>query len=126
MSAREYLSKREQQIMELVYRQGAMTAVEIQSSLPDKLANSGVRTLLTILERKGWLVHEEVGAKYVYHPAKPREEAARSALQGLVQTFYNGSLGGLVVTLLNDREVDLSPTDIEEIKGLISKAEAEK
>jgi len=63
MRTKEYLSKREQQIMELVYRNGRMTAVEIQEGLPDNLANSSVRTLLTILERKGWLKHDEAGAK---------------------------------------------------------------
>jgi predicted transcriptional regulator len=126
MSVPKYLSKREQQIMELIYRHGRMTAAEIQEGLPDKLANSGVRTLLSILERKGWLLHEEAGSKskYVYFPAKPSEEAAKSAFQELLQTFYNGSLRGLVTTLLNDREVRLSPTDIEEIKELIAKAEA--
>jgi BlaI family transcriptional regulator, penicillinase repressor len=126
MASREYLSKREQQIMDLVYRQGKMTAGEIQLALPGEPANSSVRTFLSILERKGWLLHEEDGAKYVYFPAKPHEEAAKSALHGLLQTFYNGSLGGLVATLVNDREVKLSQTDIDEIKALISKAEAEK
>src|ERR1700689_294432 len=109
MSTREYLSKREQQIMELIYQNGRMSATEIQEGLPDNLANSGVRTLLTILEKKGWLLHDEARSKYVYYPAKPREEAAKSALHGLLQTFYNGSLGSLVTTLLNDQEVKLSP-----------------
>ncbi len=112
--------------MELIYRNGRMTAVEIQESLPDKLANSGVRTLLSILEKKGWLRHDEEGSKFVYYAAKPHGEAAKSALHGLLQTFYNGSLGNLVTTLLNDRELRLSPSDIEEIKELISKAEANK
>ena len=124
MSAQKYLSKREQQIMELIYRNGRMTAAEIQAGLPDKLANSGVRTLLTILEKKGWLLHDEAGAKYVYYAAEAHEQAAKSALHGVLQTFYNGSLGSLVTTLLSDREVKLSPSDIEEIKELISKAEA--
>jgi predicted transcriptional regulator len=126
MSTHEYLSKREQQIMELIYRNGRMSATEIQSSLPGNLANSGVRTLLTILEKKGWLLHDEAGAKYVYYAAKPREDAAKSALLGLLQTFYDGSLGSLVATLVNDRELKLSPGEIEEIKVLISKAEAEQ
>ena len=126
MSTREYLSKREQQIMELIYRNDRMSAAEIQSGLPGNLANSGVRTLLTILEKKGWLLHDEAGSKFVYYAAKPREEAAKSALQGLLQTFYNGSLGSLVATLVNDREVQLTSTDIEEIKELIAKAEAEQ
>lgn len=112
--------------MELIYRQGRMTAAEIQGGLPDRLANSGVRTLLTILERKGWLLHDEAGSKYVYYAAKPREEAAKSAVRGLLQTFYDGSLASLVTTLLSDEEAKLSPSDIEEIKELIAKAEAEQ
>jgi len=99
--------------MELIYRNGRMTAVDIQEGLPDRLANSGVRTLLSILERKGWLLHDEAGAKFVYHAAKPREEAAKSALHGLLHTFYDGSLGSLVATLVNDQEVRLSHNDIE-------------
>ena len=125
MRTKEYLSKREQQIMELVYRNGRMTAVEIQEGLPDNLANSSVRTLLTILERKGWLKHDEAGAKYVYFAAKEREDEAKSALQGLLQTFYNGSLGSLVATLVSDRETRLTPEEIEEIKELIAKSEAQ-
>ncbi len=125
MRTKEYLSKREQQIMEMVYRNGRMTAVEIQDGLSGNLANSSVRTLLTILERKGWLRHDEAGAKYVYYAAKEREDEAKSALHGLLQTFYNGSLGSLVATLVSDRETRLTPEEIEEIKELIAKSEAQ-
>ena len=111
--------------MEMVYRNGRMTAVEIQDGLSGNLANSSVRTLLTILERKGWLRHDEAGAKYVYYAAKEREDEAKSALHGLLQTFYNGSLGSLVATLVSDRETRLTPEEIEEIKELIAKSEAQ-
>jgi len=110
--------------MELIYQNGRMTATEVQAGLPDNLANSGVRTLLSILERKGWLLHDETGSKYVYYAARSHEEAAKSALRGVLQTFYSGSLGSMVTTLLSDRELRLSPSDIEEIKELISKSEA--
>ncbi len=112
--------------MELIYRHGRMTAAEIQAQLTGELANSSVRTLLTILEKKGWLLHDEAGVKYVYYAARPHDEAAKSAFRGLLNTFYNGSLGSLVATLVNDREVKLTQQDIAEIKELISKAEVEK
>src|SRR5262245_4743146 len=85
------LTKRERQIMDVLYRLGRTTAAEAMDDLEDAPGNSTVRTQLRVLERKGHVRHEEEGLRYVYMPTVPRHSARRSALKHLVDTFFDGS-----------------------------------
>ncbi|MGV3617264.1 MAG: BlaI/MecI/CopY family transcriptional regulator [Fimbriimonas sp.] len=120
-----YLSKREQQIMELVYQREHLTAAEAEALLPGAPANSTVRTLLRILEEKGHLRHEEREGKYTYFPIRPRQSAARQALDGVVRTFFRGSVSDVVATLLTDESGKLSADDLDRLQGMIDRAREE-
>src|SRR5438309_701717 len=95
-----YLSKREQQIMELAYQRERLTAADAMEFLPGNPSNSTVRTLLRILERKGSLKHIEEGGKFVYLPVAPHQKAAQTTLKKVIETFFRGSVGDVVATLL--------------------------
>jgi BlaI family penicillinase repressor len=84
------LSRRERQIMDILFSMGRATGPEIQDRLPDVLSYSGVRTILRVLERKGHVKHVEEGLRYVYLPVVARETAKRSAMDKLVATFFGG------------------------------------
>ena len=120
-----YLSKREQQLMELVYEHGKLTTPQATELLPGSSANSTVRTLLKILEDKGHLRHEEVNGKYTYYPTHPRKAAAHQAIQNVAQTFFRGSVGGLMLSLLSEPTTNLSESEIEQMEALILKAKEE-
>jgi predicted transcriptional regulator len=113
------LSRRERQIMDVVYQLGGATAAEVAERLPDPPSYSAVRTLLGILETKGHLRHESRGNRYVYLPVVPRAKARRRALRDLVSTFFEGSPKEAVVTLLEEQGRELSGEDLEEIRRLI-------
>lgn len=117
-----YLSKREQQIMEIVYRRGEAAVADVLDDLPDELSNSAVRTFLRILERKGHLRHEERDGRYVYFPTRPRQSAARSALSQVVNVFFGGSVEDVMATLLSEKEGDLSSSELDRIQQLIDRA----
>lgn len=121
---RAYLSKREQQIVELLYRRGAMTAAEIAPELPGGPAKSTVRTLLRILEERGHITHEEVAGTYVYRPVVAAPAAARRALSGVLGTFFGGSVKDAVAALLDQGE-PLSEVEAAEIRTLIERARQE-
>jgi predicted transcriptional regulator len=123
--AGSYLSKREQQIMELVYQREQLTAVEATELLPGQPSNSTVRTLLRILEEKGQLRHVEEEGKYVYRPVHPKQAAARSALEGVVQTFFKGSVSDVVATLLSEESGKLSDDELSRLQSMIDKAREE-
>jgi predicted transcriptional regulator len=88
----ESLSRRERQIMDIVYARGEASAHEVQAELPDPPSNTAVRTLLQILETKGHLKHRQDGLKYVYRPSRPRGHAGRSAFQRVLAIFFDGSI----------------------------------
>ena len=96
-----HLTRRERQIMDVIYARGRATAAEVLEGIPDPPGNSTVRTLLRLLEEKGQLRHAEVGARYVYFPTVPREMARRSALRNVLDTFFNGSTEDAVAALLD-------------------------
>jgi predicted transcriptional regulator len=123
--AGSYLSKREQQIMELVYQRERLTAVEATELLSGKPSNSTVRTLLRILEEKGQLKHVEEDGKFVYLPVHPRQAAAKRALKGVVQTFFKGSVGDVVATLLSEEGAKLSDDELTRLQAMIDKAREE-
>lgn len=116
------LSRRERQIMEIVYREETVTAAEVASALPDMLNGSTVRTLLRILEDKGHLGHTRDGRRFVYHPTQPRRRAARAALDSVLHTFFGGSVTDAVATLLSDRDAALSDEDMDRLTRLIDEA----
>src|SRR5437879_379920 len=108
----EQLSRRERQIMDVVYRRGEATAADVLAGLDDPPGNTAVRTFLRILEEKGHLKHRQDGLKYVYQPTRPRGHAGRSALRRVLQTFFDGSLEKAVAAHLGDAANDLSPEEL--------------
>src|SRR5580765_8444246 len=101
------LSRRETQIMDVVFQLGEATAADILEHLPDPPSNSAIRALLTILEEKGNLTHRKEGARYIYAPTLPADKAKKSALSHLIDTFFSGSPQQVVATLLSTN--DFSP-----------------
>jgi BlaI family penicillinase repressor len=111
------LSRREHQIMNIVFEMGEATAAEIVERLPEPSSNASIRILLGILEEKGHLTHRVVGTRFVYRPTLEQEKAKRSALENLVRIFFGGSVTQVVATLLDNPE--LSETEREELARLI-------
>ncbi|HWC00925.1 MAG TPA: BlaI/MecI/CopY family transcriptional regulator, partial [Bryobacteraceae bacterium] len=95
------LSRRERQIMDILYRSGRATVAEVHAALPDRPSYSAVRAMLRVLEEKGHVRHEEQGLRYVFAPTVPREKATRSAVRHLLETFFNGSAEQAVAALLD-------------------------
>ncbi len=121
-----YLSPREQQVMDIVYRQGRATAGDVMEGLlPDEVSNSAVRTHLRILEQKGHLTHVEEAGRYVYLPTRPRQQEGRSALSRVVRTFFGGSVEQAVATLLSERESRLAPEELDRLQAMIDEARKE-
>lgn len=116
------LTKRERQIMDVLYRLGRATAGEILEGLPGAPSYSTVRTQLRVLEAKGYVRHEDVGLRYVYLPTVPRHSARKSALKHLVETFFEGSSAKLVAALLGGEGARLSPEDLDRIAELVRNA----
>jgi len=117
------LSRRERQIMEVVYRDGRVTAAEVLERMPDPPSYSAVRALLRILESKGHLRHEDDGTRYLYLPTLPKQSARKSALQNVVDTFFEGSTEKVVAALL-DRD-NLSEEDLARLSALIEQTRKE-
>jgi BlaI family transcriptional regulator, penicillinase repressor len=113
-------SRRERQIMEIIYGRGRATAGEIHRELPDRPSYSTVRTLLRVLEQKGYLSHASDGPRYVYSPCIPAEKAQRSAIEQLLRTFFNNSVVSAMAALLDTS--DLSETDLNRLAQLVRQA----
>ena len=116
------LSRRERQIMDIIYQQERASAADVLAALPDPPSYSSVRALLGILESKGHVWHVKDGARYVYLPAHSRRGAARSALQQVMQTFFAGSVEQTVATLLSVSDASLSEDEWERLSALINRA----
>jgi predicted transcriptional regulator len=116
------LTRRERQIMDILYRRGRATAAEVMEELSGHPNYSTVRTQLRVLEEKGHVGHEEQGLRYVYAPAVPRHAARRSALKHLVETFFDGSSEQVVAALLGGEASKLSDDDLKRIGDLVAKA----
>lgn len=116
------LGRRERQILEALYKLGSASVADVVAELPDAPSYSAVRTFLRILEEKGYAGHTQDGAKYVYHPTKPRKPVAREALFTVMETFFGGRPERIVNTLLNDEERKLSPEDLDRLAALIAEA----
>lgn len=120
-----HLSRRERQIMDIVYRRGQATAAEIHDQLPDAPCAAAVRTLLRILEDKGHLRHEKDGPRHVYFPTTPRTVAQRSAVRHLIGTFFGGSRTAAVAALLEESDRPLSEGERAELAGVIRRLRSE-
>jgi predicted transcriptional regulator len=124
MNARPHLdlSRRERQIVDILYSQGRATAAEVQAALPDPPSYSAVRAMLRILEEKGHVRHEQDGPRYVYVPTVARERAKRSALRHVLQTFFDGSTEQAITALLDESDTRLSGRELDRLAQLIDQA----
>ncbi|MBI3466496.1 MAG: BlaI/MecI/CopY family transcriptional regulator [Planctomycetes bacterium] len=120
-----HTSRRERQILDVLYARGEATAAEVMQSLPDPPSYSAVRALLRILEQKGHARHEQRGPRYVFMPTVAREKASRSALKRLVQTFFDGSTEQAVAALLDLSASRLSAVELDRLASLIEQARKE-
>jgi predicted transcriptional regulator len=118
-------SRREREIMDIVYRLGRATAAEVRQNLASPPSYSSVRGTLSALERKGHLTHEFDGNRYVYRPTVQRETARISALDHLLTTFFDGSAAAVVAALLEERRSELSPEELDELSKLIEETRKE-
>jgi predicted transcriptional regulator len=119
------LSRRERQIMDVLFREGRATAAEVQAALPAPPSYSAVRAMLRILETKGHVRHEQEGPRYVFVPTLARERAKRSALRHVLDTFFDGSAEQAVTALLDDSSSDLSDEQLARLSRLIDQARKE-
>ncbi len=120
-----HLSRRERQIMDLLYQHGRLSAAEVHARLPEAPGYSAVRALLRVLEQKGHVRHQEEGLRYVFMPKVTREKAKRSALAHLVKTFFEGSAGQAAAALLDASAGELTAEELDRIAGLVEKAREE-
>ena len=120
------LSRRERQILDILYSKGRASAADIQAALPDPPSYSATRALLRILEEKGHVRHEEDGPRYLFLPIVDKEKARKNALQHLLQTFFDNSAGEAVAALLGHPSAKLTQEEIERLETLIEKARKKK
>jgi len=125
MHSHSALSRRERQIMDVLYRTGRASVADVLSQLGGKPHYSTVRAQLRVLEEKGHVRHEEDGSRYLYVPTVPRDVARRSALRHLVETFFDGSAEKAVTALLGDEAEQVSPEELERLAQLIEKSRKE-
>jgi len=118
------LSRREREVMEIIHRRGQATAAEVRSEMAEAPTDAAVRSTLRILVRKGHLAIEQDGPRYVYSPTIAPEAARASALDRLVQTFFDGSVEGVMAALIEARG-SLSPEEKRRLRALIDRAEEE-
>lgn len=119
------LSRRERQIMDVLYRLGRATAAEVTEAIPEPPGYSAVRAMLRVLEEKGHIRHEEKDLRYVFMPIVTRDKARRSALRHLLDTFFDGSPEQAVATLLDVSARDLSEEELDRMAALVEKARQE-
>jgi BlaI family penicillinase repressor len=115
------LSRRERQIMDILFARGRATGQAIQERLSDQPNYSSVRTILRVLERKGYVRHFEEGLRYVYEPTVAREAASRSALQRIIRTFFDGSAKEAVAALLDPAAFHLSEKELSDLAQIIER-----
>jgi BlaI family penicillinase repressor len=119
------LSRRERQIMDILYQRGRATGAEVLEALPDAPTYSAVRAKLRVLEEKGHIRHEEESLRYVYVPVMARDAARKSALRHMVATFFAGSVEDTVAALLDLNAAKLEAADLERISQMIESARHE-
>ncbi|MCX6368358.1 MAG: BlaI/MecI/CopY family transcriptional regulator [Armatimonadetes bacterium] len=122
MEASEKLSRRERQLMDIIWERGQASVAEVLEALPDPPGYNTVRTLLGILEKKGHLTHTEEEGRYIYLPIAPAQAVAKTALERVVTTFFGGSIERTVATLLQSKERTLSEDQLARLSALIAEA----
>jgi BlaI family transcriptional regulator, penicillinase repressor len=119
------LSRRERQIMDILYQRGKSSASEVKEAMPNAPSYSAVRAMLRVLEEKGHIGHQAEGLRYVYVPTVPREKAKRSAMKHLLNTFFNDSPEQIVAALLDVGSTRLTPEELDRMAAMIEKAKKE-
>ena len=119
------LSRRERQIMDVIYREGQATATEVLAAIADPPSYSAVRAMLRVLENKGHLRHVLDGIRYVYRPTLARDRAGKPALENVLRTFFDGSTEKAVAALLDLSRSELSAQDFDRLSELIAQAKTE-
>ncbi len=119
------LTRRERQVMDIIYARGEAAVVEVLESLPDPPSYSSIRTVMRILEEKGHLTHRKFSSRYIYMPTRSRREAGRSAVRRLLRTFFDGSAGQAVAALLEESDSGLDATERDRLTKLIKNAREE-
>ena len=125
MARADTLSRREREMMNIIFRSGKATATEVLEGMSDPPSYSAVRATLRVLEQKGHLRHQHDGARYVYTPTVNRDRARISALDQLLNTFFDGSAASVVATLLERSKDDMSPDELQKLSELIAQARKE-
>jgi predicted transcriptional regulator len=116
------LSRRERQIMDVIYAAGEASAAAVLAAMPDPPSYSAVRALLRILEEKGHLRHRSSGGKYVFIPVRPRDRAGKSALRRVLRTFFNNSAAKAVAALMDVADSELTDEELAELTQLVERA----
>lgn len=118
-------SRREREIMDALYRLGKASAAEIRENIADPPSYTAIRTLLTILEKKGHVRHADDGTRYIYEPLVGREQMGRRAIDSLLQTFFDDSVERAVAAMLTRKDAQIPREDLERLSKLIEKAKRE-
>jgi BlaI family transcriptional regulator, penicillinase repressor len=126
MSALAGLSRRERQIMDILYRTGKASASEVREAMADAPGYSAVRAMLRVLEEKGHVKHQAEGLKYVYVPTMAQDKAKRSAVKHVLDTFFSGSAEQIVAALLDVSATRLTRDELDRMSELIEKAKREE
>jgi predicted transcriptional regulator len=125
MSAAAGLSRRERQIMDILYQRGKASASDVRESMEDAPSYSAVRAMLRILEEKGHIKHQADGAKYIFMPSVARDKAKRSAVKHVMETFFNGSPEQIVAALLDVASTRLTAAELDRMSAMIERAKKE-
>ena len=118
-------SRREREIMDALYKLGKASAADIRAQISDPPSYTAIRTLLTILEKKGHVRHASDGTRYIYEPLVAREQMSRRAMDSLLKTFFDNSVERAVAALLTRKDADVSRDELDRLSRLIEKAKRE-
>jgi BlaI family transcriptional regulator, penicillinase repressor len=121
----EKINRREREILDIIYQEGEASAQEVMAGLGDGTSNSAVRTILTILENKGYLQHRQEGKRYVYSPTVAAQQAGCEALKRAVSTYFRNSAEQAIAALIESERDSLGEKELLELKALIEKARGE-
>ena len=119
------LSRRERQIMDIIYQRGQATAAEVLENLPNPPGYSAVRAMLRLLEEKGYVKHEQDGPRYLFKPTLAREKARKSAMKQMLETFFDGSTEQAVAAFLNLSKSKLGKEELDRLSRMIETAKKE-
>lgn len=120
------LSRREREIMDIVYAKGELSAADVQEAMQDPPSYSAIRTHLRILEEKGHLKHREDGQRYLYAPTRPVAKASRSMLRKVLDTFFEGSLANAVAAMVDTRDGKLDEAELTRLEEILRQARTPK